>query len=303
MFNDPEKIVEFVANPNEMIFFREENFDGAARVLTFFTADDLMSIMSKNKRVEVWRIKPKGFIKAGKQKASYYKGTICEYSEDDQEISFKIVLIHNSKEGMASITRNSLYNFENGFNKKIINEEQKEMTPIKYTRLSETAVVPVKAHLTDGGFDLYADETVRIRYGNTEKVATNIAIELPEGYVADIRGRSGMTLKTPVRVQYGTIDAGFRDGLSIIIENDNHAAAFDFLLEAIKYYTKQQKPDEFIQETLGLIENRRNLDLVINKGDKIAQLVVHKLPDVEFIEGKLQDSERGKNGFGSTGVN
>lgn len=302
MFNDPEEFVELVANPNEMIFFREENFEGSAEVLTLSTAGDLRTMMAENKRVSVWRIMPKGFIIAGKQKSRYYKGIINEYSNDGHEISFKLVLISDFKEGIVVVTKDSLYKFENGF-KKIINEEQKEMTPIKYTRLSETAVVPVKAHSTDGGFDLYADETVRIRYGNTEKVATNIAIELPEGYVADIRGRSGMTLKTPVRVQYGTIDAGFRDGLSIIIENDNHAAAFDFLLEAIKYYTKQQKPDEFLQETLGLIENRRNLDLVINKGDKIAQLVVHKLPEVEFIEGKLQDSERGKNGFGSTGVN
>lgn len=147
---------------------------------------------------------------------------------------------------------------------------------IKFKKLSDTAITPTKAHANDAGFDLYADENVTLQYGETKVIPTNIAIELPDGYMADVRPRSGLTLKTPLRVHYGTVDAGFRDGVGIIAENANHKAMTSFL-------------------------NRRT-DITINRGDKIAQLVIQKIPDIELIEvDELTDSVRGTNGFGSTG--
>lgn len=142
---------------------------------------------------------------------------------------------------------------------------------VEFQRLSDTAKVPVKAHAGDAGFDLFADEDVTIKYGQTAIVATNIAIALPEGYVADIRPRSGLTSKTNIRVHYGTIDSNYRGNVGIIVENGAKAE-----------YSKS---------------------VVIEKGDKIAQMVILPLPKVQMLEvDSLETTDRGTNGFGSTGV-
>ena len=78
---------------------------------------------------------------------------------------------------------------------------------IKFKKLSQTAIAPNKSHYNDSGFDLYADEDVTLAYGETKAIATNIALELPDGYMADVRPRSGLTRDTALRVHYGTVDA------------------------------------------------------------------------------------------------
>lgn len=64
---------------------------------------------------------------------------------------------------------------------------------INFKKLSDTAITPKKANYNDAGFDLYADEDVTLAYGETKAIATNIALELPDGYMADVRPRSGLT--------------------------------------------------------------------------------------------------------------
>ncbi len=161
---------------------------------------------------------------------------------------------------------------------KEVNEyRQQEETKLilNFKKLSPTAITPTKAHTTDAGFDLYADEEVILKYGETAAIKTNIAIELPEGYVADVRPRSGLTLNTGLRVHYGTVDAGYRDGVSVISENGHN-------------YHSYLKKQMFIK---------------IPKGMKIAQLVILPIPEITLQEvEELSDSERGVNGFGSTGV-
>ena len=138
---------------------------------------------------------------------------------------------------------------------------------VNFKKLSPTAITPTKAHTTDAGFDLYADEDVILKYGETTAILTNIAIELPEGYVADVRPRSGWTLNTSLRVQYGTIDAGYREGIGIICEL------------------------------------ARDDGMMIPKGMKLAQLVILPIPEITLQEvTELSDSDRGVNGFGSTGT-
>ena len=146
---------------------------------------------------------------------------------------------------------------------------------VNFKKLSPTAITPTKAHTTDAGFDLYVDEEVILKYGETAAIKTNIAIELPEGYVADVRPRSGLTLNTGLRVHYGTVDAGYRDGVSVISENGHN-------------YHSYLKKQMFIK---------------IPKGMKIAQLVILPIPEIELKEvNELSDSDRGVNGFGSTGI-
>ena len=158
---------------------------------------------------------------------------------------------------------------------KEVNEyRQQEETKLilNFKKLSPTAITPTKAHTTDAGFDLYADEEVILTYGETAAIKTNIAIELPEGYVADVRPRSGLTLNTGLRVHYGTVDSGYRNGIGIICENGDHGALC-------------------------------NRTVRIKKGQKIAQLVILPIPEIELKEvNELSDSDRGVNGFGSTGI-
>ena len=162
---------------------------------------------------------------------------------------------------------------------------------IKFKKLSNTAITPTKGHYNDAGFDLYADEDVVLAYGETRVIATNIALELPDGFMADVRPRSGLTSKTALRVQYGTVDAGYRGGIGIICENaDHHTNSFNINEEVLMI----RMPD--------VVGVELKTDIEIKKGDKIAQLVIQKIPDVQLVEAdELNDTVRGAGGFGSTG--
>ena len=151
-------------------------------------------------------------------------------------------------------------------------QQEETKSILNFKKLSPTAITPTKAHTTDAGFDLFSDEDVILKYGETTAILTNIAIELPEGYVADVRPRSGLTLNTGLRVHYGTIDSGYRNGIGIICENGDHGALC-------------------------------NRTVRIKKGQKIAQLVILPIPEITLQEvTELSDSDRGINGFGSTGI-
>ena len=164
------------------------------------------------------------------------------------------------------------------------------MMKINFKKLSDTAIAPNKSHYNDSGFDLYADEDAILAYGETKAIATNIALELPDGYMADVRPRSGLTRDTALRVHYGTVDAGYRGGIGIICQNgakvqmDGRWNNGMESMESMEY--------ELYSKTVN-----------IRRGDKIAQLVIQKIPDIELIEAdELNETARGAGGFGSTGV-
>lgn len=163
---------------------------------------------------------------------------------------------------------------------------------INFKKLSDTAITPKKANYNDAGFDLYADEDVTLAYGETKAIATNIALELPDGYMADVRPRSGLTRDTALRVHYGTVDAGYRGGIGIICENVDNL---------YKIQTIDNKLHAVITGDQDAILTY-NTAIEIKRGDKIAQLVIQKIPDVQLVEAdELNDTVRGAGGFGSTG--
>lgn len=163
---------------------------------------------------------------------------------------------------------------------------------INFKKLSDTAIAPNKSHYNDSGFDLYADEDVTLTYGETKAVATNIALELPDGYMADVRPRSGLTRDTALRVHYGTVDAGYRGGIGIICENVDNL---------YKVKTIDNKLHAIITGDQDAIFTY-NTAIEIKRGDKIAQLVIQRIPDIELIEAdELNETARGAGGFGSTG--
>ena len=153
---------------------------------------------------------------------------------------------------------------------------------LKVKRLTKTAILPYKAHATDGGFDVFADETVKIHNGETVAISTGIALEIPDGYYGRLKARSGLTLNSALRVQEGTLDSSYRGEVKIIAD-----------IKALKY---DETENLFYQVT-------PTIPLNIEKGAKIAQLIIQPVPHFEIVEAdELSESDRGENGFGSTGV-
>lgn len=139
---------------------------------------------------------------------------------------------------------------------------------IRIKKLHPDATIPDYAHgpKEDAGMDLRSVERVVLSPGVAQGVPTGIAIELPPYWELQVRPRSGLALKHSVTAHFGTIDAGYRGEIRIIMFNSGHA------------------------------------DYVIEKGDRIAQLVVGRTFPIKFEEGdELAESQRGQGGFGSTG--
>ncbi|GAB3065344.1 dUTP diphosphatase [Salinicoccus sesuvii] len=151
------------------------------------------------------------------------------------------------------------------------------MNTLKIKKLHPDAIVPTRAHKTDAGLDLYANESVPVTNGT--KISTGIAVDIPEGFEGTIRPRSGLTSKTRLRVQLGTIDAGYNGEVKVIVDYGNDVNFDEEKMEILKMYHK------------------------IRKGDKIAQLVISPIvtPKPIVVEDFDSESARGANGFGSTG--
>ncbi len=129
---------------------------------------------------------------------------------------------------------------------------------------------PVKAHYDDAAFDLRSRVDAEILPAKSYLIPTGIFIEVPIHYEAQIRPRSGLALKHTVTLTNtpGTVDSGYRGEVGVIILN---AGTENF---------------------------------TIKRGDRIAQMVINKLPEVKLIPVKeLSPSNRGEGGFGSTGRN
>ena len=157
---------------------------------------------------------------------------------------------------------------------------------IKIKRLTETATLPTKAHPTDACFDIYADcpnnkyvlfsddgdicdfDGTAIKPGKSATIHTGFATDIPEGYFAPVFCRSGMGIKRHLRLSnsVGIIDALYRGEWMVSLYNDG---------------------DE-VQ--------------IIRHGDRIAQFTLLPVLDITLNEvGELNETERGENGFGSSG--
>lgn len=139
--------------------------------------------------------------------------------------------------------------------------------------LRDNNCFPIKAHESDAGYDLKSMNDYVVNPNEQVLVDTGINIGLPKEqdwiYQAQIRPRSGLALKKGITITNspGTIDENYHGNIGVIIRNTGKES------------------------------------FVINKYDKIAQMVITKIPKTELIiVDSLQDSDRGSNGFGSTGV-
>lgn len=165
---------------------------------------------------------------------------------------------------------------------------------VKIKRLHPDAVIPRYAHEGDSGFDLVAIEDTIIEPGETKLIRTGLAVELPPDYELQVRPRSGISLRTKLRVVFGTVDAGYRGEIGVIVDN----IAEDPCGNESQYLTYIDGLD---YRTDG--EMYPNDTYLIRKGDRIAQAVIKPVEQAHFIEvEELDETERGAGGFGSSGV-
>ena len=168
------------------------------------------------------------------------------------------------------------------------------MNNLNIKLLSDNATTPTRAYGVSAGLDIYAAETVVIEPQEKILLATDIAVDIPEGYVGLLTSRSGVSSKTHLVVETGKIDAGYNGHMRVNIKNDSQR---DSLKATV---VKDIKSERVFDEGESLYEVNT---YVINKGDKIAQLVIVPIvtPEVNVVEDFESESERGTNGFGSSG--
>ena len=138
--------------------------------------------------------------------------------------------------------------------------------------------MPTKAHRTDAAWDCYAREDVTIG-AEPVLIGLGFMIEPPEGYYVEIVPRSSIGLKTQLRQpnSIGIIDNGYRNEVKAMYESR-------------------------LMPSSGMLDCT-TIPQKIKAGDRIAQMILRKQEEAELVEvDELSETERGANGFGSTGV-
>lgn len=138
---------------------------------------------------------------------------------------------------------------------------------IKFQKVLDEAIIPHYAHPGDAGMDVFSAEETIIKAGERKKIRTGVKMEMPEGFVGLVWDKSGLALKNGIKTMAGVIDAGYRGEIGIVLAN--------------------------------LSEQ----DYKIEKGQKIAQVLIQKVEqaDIEEVE-ELSETKRSDGGFGSTGL-
>ena len=170
------------------------------------------------------------------------------------------------------------------------------MNNLNIKLLSDNATTPTRAYGVSAGLDIYAAETVVIEPQEKILLATDIAVDIPEGYVGLLTSRSGVSSKTHLVVETGKIDAGYNGHVKVNIKNDDLPRIPN--LKQAKY---KNLNDSYIKAKDN--ETYKIGTYKINKGDKIAQLLIVPIvtPEVNVVEEFESESERGSQGFGSSG--
>jgi len=141
------------------------------------------------------------------------------------------------------------------------------MNALKVKKLAYEARIPTRGSGGAVGYDLYACDDCVIAPTQRALVGTCIAIVLPPGVYGRVAPRSGLAVKNGIQVGAGVIDPDYTGEVKVILFNHGHA------------------------------------DFEVNKGDRIAQLILEKCDTPEVVEiGFLEETERGAGGFGSTGA-
>ena len=202
-----------------------------------------------------------------------------------------------------------------------------------YIELMDEGKIPVYANYNDAGADVFAAEDLVIRPMEKKIIPLNFKVALPDHIEIQVRPRSGLTLKTSIRIPNspGTVDAGYRNPVGVIVENTYNLAnlPYEMLYDEVlrekiqkeyriltpksksEVYTAFSSRDSETPETLALVPFMvmdRNSNpygtLYIEKGTKIAQVVFNEVVHADFIlteDVSVLGTNRG-GGYGSTGL-
>lgn len=132
--------------------------------------------------------------------------------------------------------------------------------------LSDGANLPVRKSAGACGYDIFSYQTITLLPGKTSSVSTGIRLEIPEGYYGRIESRSGLACKS-IHVIGGIIDSDYRGEIKIILHNSSSS------------------------------------EFLVTEGDRIAQLIIQKYETFHLeVTESLSKTDRGEEGFGSTGI-
>lgn len=139
---------------------------------------------------------------------------------------------------------------------------------VKFNKLNPQAKRPTRANKADAGADLFALESIMIQPLERKMIPTGIRLEIPEGYYGRIAPRSGLAVKNGIDVLAGVVDSGYRGEINVVLYNTD-----------------------------------KNNTFFVEAGNRIAQLIIEKHYNLEFVEvaDELSDTDRGEGGFGSSG--
>jgi dUTP pyrophosphatase len=149
-------------------------------------------------------------------------------------------------------------------------EGTSDLERLEFTRLSDEATIPSRAHDGDAGLDLYAAESTTIAPGQRVSVGTGLAVAIPPGLAGLVVPRSGLALKHGIALvnSPGVIDSGYRGELRVLLLNTDSSEEFS-----------------------------------LAPGDRIAQLLLTPFASANPLEAeRLDETARGDGGFGSTGL-
>ncbi|MEK3836482.1 deoxyuridine 5'-triphosphate nucleotidohydrolase [Paenibacillus sp. FSL R7-0128] len=180
--------------------------------------------------------------------------------------------------------------------------------PIKITLMSG-AELPKYARPGDSGFDLVAQEDYVVEPGQTVKMRTGIALEIPQGYEVQIRPRSGISANTKLRVANspGTGDSSFRGEICVLVDN---IAQKEYEVDCDGLWPLCHNALHTLDGTgdspLGNVLTEDSVPVatyIIRKGERIAQAVIAPVYRAAFeVVAELSETARGVSGFGHTGT-
>lgn len=132
--------------------------------------------------------------------------------------------------------------------------------------LDPGAILPTRAHELDAGYDIYSPKEAIVYHDDSYTIDTGVHVQIPAGFVGMLKSKSGLNVKYGIQSE-GVIDAGYTGSICVKLYNHGNAA------------------------------------VRIEKGQKISQLVILPIitPELELVD-SLEETERGSNGFGSTGA-
>lgn len=141
---------------------------------------------------------------------------------------------------------------------------------IKVKLLTQSAKCPTKGSTGAAGYDVYSDHGANIYHGNIKCISTGIAVKIPDGYVGLIKPRSGLAFNHGIDTLAGVIDSDYRGEIKVMLTTHNEGGV-----------TRVQPNERIAQLLIMPVENK------------------HEFTVVEYFN---DDTERGDNGFGSTGL-